>query len=63
MNTLTNFHGTHLLGGPLESSDAGVLDLIEVLDSLCAVNQNVGSVGVGAEAPDLPKTDKNLSRH
>ena len=42
-----------LLGGPLEAGDDGVLDLVEVLHSLGAVDEDVGSVGVGAEAPDL----------
>jgi len=48
-------NGTYLLGCPLEASNDGVLDLVEVLDTLCAVHQNVGAVGVGTEAPDLPK--------
>ena len=49
-----NFWTYYLLTGPLESSNARVLDFIEVLDSLGAVHQDVGSVGVGAEAPNLP---------
>lgn len=32
-------HVTYLLGGPLEAGNAGILDLVEVLDSLGAVNQ------------------------
>ena len=43
----------YLLGGPLESSHNGVLDLVEVLHSLGAVDEDVGAGGVGAEAPDL----------
>ena len=43
----------YLLGGPLESSDDRILDLVEVLHSLGAVDEDVGSGGVGAEAPDL----------
>merc|ERR1719348_1437614 len=43
-----------LLGSPLESSDARILDLVKVLDSLCAVDHDVGSAGLRAEAPDLP---------
>ena len=46
---------THLLGGPLEAGDDRVLDLVEVLHSLGAVDEDVGSLGVGAEAPDLPR--------
>lgn len=42
-----------LFGGPLETGDEGVLDFIEVLDGLGLVNQQVGTSGVGAEAPDL----------
>jgi len=41
------------LGRPLEGSDARVLDFIEVLDSLGGIVENVGSGGVGTEAPDL----------
>merc|ERR1719225_2157787 len=54
-------HTTHvfvaqntLFGSPLESSNNGILDFIQVLYTLGAVDQNVGSHGVGAEAPDLP---------
>ena len=42
-----------LAGGPLETRDEGVLDFIEVLDGLGLVNQQVGTGGVGTEAPDL----------
>ena len=45
---------THLLGGPLETSDNGVLDFIQVLHSLGAVDEHVGSAALGTEAPDLP---------
>jgi len=41
------------LGGPLETRDNGILDFVEVLDSLGLVNQQVGTVGVGTEAPNL----------
>ena len=41
-------------GSPLEAGDDAVLDLVKVLHSLGAVNHQVGSVGVGIEAPDLP---------
>ena len=44
----------YLLSGPLEAGNDAVLDLVKVLDSLGAVNHQVGSVGVGAEAPNLP---------
>ena len=54
-NHILNQPGTaYLLGGPLEAGDDAVLDLVKVLDSLGAVNHQVGSVGVGAEAPNLP---------
>merc|ERR1712154_393414 len=43
-----------LLGGPLEASNTGVLDFIEILNSLGAVNEDVGAEGLGTEAPDLP---------
>jgi hypothetical protein len=41
------------LGGPLETRDNGILDFVEVLDSLGLVNQQVGTVGIGTETPDL----------
>lgn len=41
------------LGGPLETGDNGVLDFAEVLDGLGLVNEQVGTVGVGTEAPNL----------
>lgn len=44
----------HLLGGPLEPRNNRVLDLVEVLDSLCAVHEQVGARTLGTEAPDLP---------
>ena len=45
-------HST-LLGGPLEGSFHGVLDLIEILDGGSFVEKNIGAGGVGTEAPDL----------
>merc|ERR1711881_677388 len=52
--------GTHrllgngtFLGGPLETRDNGVLDFVQVLDGLGLVNQQIGTVGVRTEAPDL----------
>lgn len=42
-----------LLGSPLEGSFHGVLDLIEVLDGGGLIEENVGTGGVGTEAPDL----------
>jgi len=45
---------TYLLCGPLEASNDRVLDFIQVLNSLGAVNEDVRASGVGAEAPDLP---------
>jgi len=42
-----------LLGGPLETGHNGVLDFAEVLDGLGLVNEQVGTVGVGTEAPNL----------
>lgn len=44
----------YLFRGPLETSHDGILDFIEVLNSLGAINKDVGSSGVRAEAPDLP---------
>ena len=49
----SNREKIYLLGGPLEPGDARILDLVKVLDSLCAVDHDVGSVGLRAEAPDL----------
>lgn len=40
-------------GGPLETRDEGVLDFLEVLDSLSLVDQQVGTAAVRTEAPDL----------
>jgi len=45
-------HNT-LLGGPLESSFDGILDFVQELDSLGNINNNVWTVGVWTEAPDL----------
>ena len=45
-------HGT-LLGGPLEGSLHGVLDFVEVLDLLGGVDEEVGTGGLGTEAPHL----------
>lgn len=46
--------GEHtFLGRPLEGSDARVLDFVEVLHSLGSVDEQVGTVGVGTEAPNL----------
>lgn len=42
-----------LTGGPLETRDNGILDFVEVLNGLGLVNEQVGTVGVGAESPDL----------
>jgi len=41
------------LGDPLETSDNGVLDFIQVLDSLGDINDEVGSSAFGTETPDL----------
>lgn len=41
------------LGGPLETRDDGVLDFTQVLDGLGLVNEQVGTGGVGTEAPNL----------
>lgn len=41
------------LGGPLETSDNRILDFVKVLHGLGAVEDEVGSSAVGAEAPDL----------
>ncbi len=42
-----------LLRRPLEGCHARVLDLVEVLDTLRDIDQDVGTSGVGTEAPDL----------
>ena len=51
----------YLLGGPLEASNTRILDFIQVLGSLGAVNHDVGAVGVRAEAPDLSEYYFNLN--
>lgn len=38
---------------PLETRDNGILDFEEVLDGLGLIDQQVGTVGVGTEAPNL----------
>ena len=43
-----------LLGRPLEGSNARILDLVEVLNTLSDINEQVGAGGVGTEAPNLP---------
>mmetsp|Transcript_10291 Transcript_10291/g.15715 ORF Transcript_10291/g.15715 Transcript_10291/m.15715 type:complete len:802 (+) Transcript_10291:228-2633(+) len=45
-------HNT-LVGGPLEGSLEGVLDFVQELDTLGDINEHVGAVSVGSEAPDL----------
>lgn len=52
--------GTHgllgngtFLSGPLETRDNGILDFVQVLDSLGLVNEQVGTSGVRTEAPNL----------
>jgi len=47
------FTENSFLGGPLEGSDEGVLDFVEVLNSLGLIDEDVGSSGVWAKAPDL----------
>ena len=42
-----------LVGGPLESSNNGILDLVQVLYSLGHIDNNVGAGTIGAPAPDL----------
>lgn len=44
---------TNLFGGPLESSNHRVLNLVEVLHTLADVNDHVGSCPLGTKAPDL----------
>ena len=46
-------HGT-FLGGPLEGSNARILDFVQVLNTLGDINEQVGASGVGTETPDLP---------
>ena len=43
----------YLFRGPLKPSDNAVLDLVEVLHTLCAVDEQVGAQPVRPEAPDL----------
>ena len=42
-----------LFGGPLEGSLHGILDLMEILDSLGGINQHVWTSGLWTEAPNL----------
>jgi hypothetical protein len=41
------------LGGPLEASNDGILDFVQVLDSLGDVNDDIWACAVWTEAPDL----------
>ena len=41
-----------LFGGPLEGSDARILDLNHVLNSLGDINKKIGTIVVGTETPD-----------
>lgn len=41
------------LGGPVESSDNRVFDFVQVLNSLGNINEHVGTIAIGTEAPDL----------
>ena len=38
---------------PLEAGDDGILDFVQVLDSLGLINQQVGTVGIRTETPNL----------
>jgi hypothetical protein len=40
-------------GSPLETGDDGILDFVQVLNGLSLVNQQVGTVSIWAETPDL----------
>jgi len=40
-------------GGPLEGSFKGVLDFVKVLDGLGDIDEQVGTGGLGSEAPNL----------
>ena len=48
------FSQSHLFARPLESSDHGVFNFIEILYSLGAVDQDVGTGDVRTKAPDFP---------
>mmetsp|Transcript_14922 Transcript_14922/g.26360 ORF Transcript_14922/g.26360 Transcript_14922/m.26360 type:complete len:806 (-) Transcript_14922:95-2512(-) len=45
-------HGT-LLASPLHGSNARILNLIEVLNTLGDINHHVGAIGIGGKAPNL----------
>mmetsp|Transcript_1469 Transcript_1469/g.1762 ORF Transcript_1469/g.1762 Transcript_1469/m.1762 type:complete len:284 (+) Transcript_1469:187-1038(+) len=47
------FSQNTFFGGPLEGSFHGVLNFVKVLDGLGDINEHVGAVGLGTEAPDL----------
>ena len=53
INVVNNSSKPHLLGCPLESSDDIILDFVKVLYGLGAINEDVRSVGVWTETPDL----------
>jgi hypothetical protein len=42
-----------LTGSPLETGDNGILDLVQVLNSLGLVNEQVGAIAIRTESPDL----------
>jgi hypothetical protein len=37
----------------LETSNNGILDFVEILDSLCAIHDDIRTCAVGTEAPDF----------
>jgi len=43
----------YLFGGPLEAGNNTVLDLIQILDTFCDVNYDVGPGTLGSKAPNL----------
>lgn len=52
VNSFQKMH--YLLSCPLESSNDGILDFIQVLDSLSTIHQKIRPSSVRTEAPDLP---------
>ena len=44
---------THLFRRPLEARDNWIFDLVQILHSFCAIDQDVGTSGVGTKTPDL----------
>lgn len=53
LKQLTATSTNYLFGGPLESCHNRVLDFIQVLDSLCTVEEEIRTCAIRSKSPDL----------